>query len=134
LDVAVESNYAFIYYAAVTKPVKKESKMSSEREMWHEMSADSYESDLDRVVGRNYWCTLRPINPIWNRAHALWRYAKDPHAKRWGRALAIGALIYLVSPIDAVPDPIPVVGLLDDAAVIGAAVAKLYDELRPYLR
>ena len=32
------------------------------------------------------------------------------------------ALIYLVSPIDLVPDPIPVIGQLDDLGVVAAAM------------
>jgi uncharacterized membrane protein YkvA (DUF1232 family) len=33
-----------------------------------------------------------------------------------------GALAYFISPIDAIPDAIPVFGLTDDLAVIAAAV------------
>ena len=35
---------------------------------------------------------------------------------------ALGAIIYLVSPIDLIPDVIPIVGWLDDAAVITAVL------------
>ena len=37
--------------------------------------------------------------------------------------LAIAALIYFVSPIDLIPDFIPVVGYLDDVAVISFVAA-----------
>lgn len=39
------------------------------------------------------------------------------------RTALLSALIYVVSPIDAVPDVIPGVGLLDDAGVLAAAIA-----------
>jgi len=39
------------------------------------------------------------------------------------RTALLSALIYVVSPIDAVPDVIPGVGLLDDAGIIAAAIA-----------
>lgn len=47
-------------------------------------------------------------------------------------ALAIGALIYFISPVDLIPDPIPVVGYVDDAAVIGFVVASIYTDLNTF--
>ena len=74
-----------------------------------------------------------PIAKIWDKVQALWKYIKDPNAPLAGKAIAIAALVYLVSPIDAVPDFIPLVGLGDDVSVITAAVIKLADDLRRYL-
>lgn len=73
-----------------------------------------------------------PIAKIWDKVVALWEYIKDPNAPLGGKAIAIAALVYLISPLDAVPDFIPG-GLLDDAGVITVAVAKLADDLRKYL-
>ncbi len=47
-------------------------------------------------------------------------------------AMAIGALIYFISPIDLIPDFIPVVGYIDDAAVIGFVVASVYTDLNNF--
>ncbi len=47
----------------------------------------------------------------------------DDDTPDWARGVIIGALIYFVSPVDAVPDVIPVVGYSDDLAVMVAAVA-----------
>ena len=58
--------------------------------------------------------------------------AFDSGADWTSRAIAIGALIYLISPIDAVPDVLPG-GLLDDLAVILAAAAQIVDVLRKYV-
>ena len=38
------------------------------------------------------------------------------------KAVCIGALLYFISPIDLIPDHIPVVGYLDDLAVLSIAV------------
>lgn len=43
--------------------------------------------------------------------------------------LLFAALLYLVNPMDIVPDAIPAAGLLDDAAVIGWMLGKLREEL-----
>lgn len=70
-----------------------------------------------------------PIAELWDTVVALWDLITDP-GKGWAaKAIAIGALVYLVTPFDAVPDFIPVAGLLDDAGVIAAAVAVLAAEL-----
>jgi uncharacterized membrane protein YkvA (DUF1232 family) len=44
----------------------------------------------------------------------------------------VSALIYLFSPIDLVPDFIPGVGYLDDAAVIGLCYKLVHDDLVEY--
>lgn len=41
----------------------------------------------------------------------------------WAKAVIIGALGYFISPIDAVPDIIPMAGYVDDLGVLTAAVA-----------
>lgn len=48
------------------------------------------------------------------------------------KAIIVGALVYFIVPIDAVPDFLPVIGYLDDAAVISAVVHALVDEIRAY--
>jgi uncharacterized membrane protein YkvA (DUF1232 family) len=44
-------------------------------------------------------------------------------------AIAIGGLIYVISPVDLIPDAIPVAGYADDAAVIALVVASVLPEL-----
>ena len=48
--------------------------------------------------------------------------------------LIVSALSYLVAPIDLIPDFIPVIGLLDDMAVIAACTKATRKELEKYLR
>ncbi|MDQ7060401.1 MAG: YkvA family protein [Sulfurimonas sp.] len=53
----------------------------------------------------------------------------------WNIIAAItGAIIYFVSPIDVIPDFIPVVGYLDDAAVIKLALNFSQDDLNKYAK
>lgn len=52
----------------------------------------------------------------------------------WAIAAIIGAIIYVVSPIDAVPDFIPVAGWLDDGAVVTAAVKGLEEVIKAYTK
>ena len=41
----------------------------------------------------------------------------------------VAGLIYVVSPVDAIPDAVPVAGFLDDAAVIGWVIKSVRSEL-----
>ena len=50
---------------------------------------------------------------------------RDPNAAFWPKILSLSALAYVVSPIDAIPDAIPVLGLADDFAVLTALFASL---------
>lgn len=59
------------------------------------------------------------ISAFWERIQIMFEIAKHP--KIWGRSVALwvgAALIYLVSPIDIIPDILPGVGLSDDVIAI----------------
>lgn len=71
-----------------------------------------------------------PIKEIWPKIQTLAKTIRDPNTARTSKILAIAALVYLVSPWDAVPDLIPVAGLIDDVAVIAAVVSTLTYELK----
>jgi uncharacterized membrane protein YkvA (DUF1232 family) len=47
-------------------------------------------------------------------------------------AAIIGTLVYIFSPIDLIPDFIPGVGLLDDAAVLGICLTAIHKDLQDY--
>lgn len=59
----------------------------------------------------------------WARAikrdvHALWLAARDPRTPWYARALAVALAAYALSPIDLIPDFVPVLGYLDDAILL----------------
>src|SRR5574338_433452 len=49
---------------------------------------------------------------------ALWLAARDPRTPWHARALALGVAAYALSPIDFIPDFIPVLGYLDDLLIV----------------
>ncbi len=54
---------------------------------------------------------------------ALWKLFKHPETPRSVRWVAIAVLAYALSPIDLIPDFIPVLGLLDDLVLLPLGVA-----------
>jgi len=54
---------------------------------------------------------------------ALWKLFKHPQTPRGVRWLAVAVLAYAVSPIDLIPDFIPVIGLLDDLILVPLGLA-----------
>ena len=50
--------------------------------------------------------------------HALYRAARDPRVPWYAKALALAVAGYALSPIDLIPDFIPVLGYLDDVVLV----------------
>lgn len=50
------------------------------------------------------------------------------------KALIVGALGYMISPFDAVPDAIPIVGLTDDLAVLLYVLKKVWVDVEPEIK
>ena len=66
-------------------------------------------------------------------AHAAWLAARDPRTPWHARAFGLVIAAYALSPIDLVPDFIPVIGLLDDAILIPLGIWAFVKLLPPGL-
>lgn len=60
---------------------------------------------------------------LFRQLTALWFMLKDPRVPRAPKVLAFAVLAYALSPIDLIPDFIPVLGLLDDLLLLPLGVA-----------
>lgn len=49
-------------------------------------------------------------------------------------AVAVAALVYFLSPVDVIPDLLPVIGYADDASVLSLAVSLLQEDLKAFCR
>ena len=54
---------------------------------------------------------------------ALYLAARDPRTPWYAKLLAAGIVAYAISPIDLIPDFVPVIGYLDDLILIPAGIA-----------
>ena len=64
------------------------------------------------------------------QARLVWLLMTDRRVPLWLKALPLGSLAYLFMPIDAVPDVVPILGQLDDLAVLLLGM-RLFVELCP---
>jgi uncharacterized membrane protein YkvA (DUF1232 family) len=53
---------------------------------------------------------------------AVYLAARDPRVPWWVKALALATAAYALSPIDLIPDFIPVIGYLDDLILVPLAI------------
>lgn len=50
----------------------------------------------------------------------------------WAIAAVVFALLYVLSPVDLIPDFIPIIGQIDDALVVAGCLALIHEELARY--
>ena len=82
------------------------------------------------------------ISRIAKRAGAKLVYAalilyytlQSDNVSKTDKALIIGALGYMISPLDAIPDAIPIVGLTDDLGVLVYVLRKVWVNAKPEIK
>ena len=57
-----------------------------------------------------------------SETYALYLVARDPRTPWYAKVLAGGVVAYALSPIDLIPDFIPVIGYLDDLILVPAGI------------
>ena len=60
---------------------------------------------------------------IRREAHALYIAARHPRTPWYAKALALAIAAYALSPIDLIPDFIPILGFLDEVILLPLAIA-----------
>jgi uncharacterized membrane protein YkvA (DUF1232 family) len=91
-------------------------------EIMHDFTNKS-EDDIDE--GLLMKMQRGPVKKVWTQVMKLYGVVRDPKSDKAIKALGIGALLYLISPIDAIPDMIPIIGLTDDVGIIAYVMAQL---------
>ena len=115
----------------------KEDKNVDELEDLDELNFGGETETAEKIkfVEENLWTKLERVGKKISFAKdviALFYYMRDPQVSWHRKAIVVAALIYFISPIDAIPDIAPLVGYLDDLGVITALLKFLGSELIPY--
>ena len=127
------------------KPTKKEIVEAIEKT---KSKAEEYARDPNKVKellvdavkkAKSYERNRGPLTEVWGYLTAIFRLVRayirgDYRDIPWGPiVLVIVAIIYFVSAIDLIPDILPGIGLVDDAAVIGLIIAQTKVDLDNFL-
>ena len=72
-----------------------------------------------------FWALLR------GDARMLWFALRHPAAPGWLKAGAAALVLYVISPIDLIPDFIPFLGFVDDLVIVPLAIRWLLGRLPP---
>ena len=79
-----------------------------------------------------------PLTQVWNELQMMFNLVRDWRKGNYtqvptGSILAIaGAILYFISPIDAIPDFIPIGGYLDDAYILKLVFDQVQSDVQGY--
>lgn len=59
-------------------------------------------------------------------------FAGRYQVNKWNLSIIVATIAYVISPLDAMPDMIPLMGWVDDATIVAYAASKLTDEINKY--
>ena len=96
------------------------------QEMAENYGREASAEDIENVRENMDKMNRGPLAKIWGKITILWDAFNSPDTPLYVKALIIGGLIYMVSPIDLIPDVIPFFGLTDDAGVL----AVIYNQFK----
>lgn len=116
---------------------------SLDEEYVEEGAREITESDLDTVVEQADAIEERfrrsgPLRRLLEDGRLLLAFVRDVRHGRyrsvpvWSLSAVGFALLYVLNPFDVVPDALPVVGLIDDAAIVSACLALVEQDLHDY--
>ena len=100
-----------------------------------DFGGESETDDKIKYVEENLWEKLERVGKKISFAKdilALVKYMRDPLVSWHRKAIVVAGLVYFITPIDTIPDIVPLIGYLDDLGVITAVLKFLGHELIPY--
>ena len=97
------------------------------------INPENFKQKMEEVKAKMEEMKRGPILKVWNNVVAMWEYLNDKNVPLIKKILPLAALLYLVMPVDLIPDFIPVAGLGDDVAIIMWVFYQYYGQLKEYM-
>eukprot|EP00483_Globobulimina_turgida_P007479 UN07493 len=117
-------------------PLTQEKEQNAINMLWKFVNSlkneDYYNEQVTRISSVINDYAPQIVQSVWIEVLAMLEFVKDTGKDKQSKLLIVAALVYLVSPVDVIPDSIPVVGYVDDAYVIKWVADRLNKELKPY--
>lgn len=79
---------------------------------------------IPNIANPYYW------QRVWNKVRLAWQVARDQRVPLRLKLIPLGVAAYLISPLDLVPGFLPIIGQLDDLALLMLGV-NLFVRLAP---
>ena len=123
-----------IYMVAkyITPEIKSKAKIEADKLFGKD---EDYEKHYSK---EGFWDKIKAKKKAGRRvvelAFQLYYALQSPETPKWEKTMILSALGYFISPIDVIPDSIPIVGYMDDLGVLAIAVSVvaryITDEMR----
>ena len=109
----------------IIKKIEIEDKIKNEEEI-----INNYQKDFDE---NSFWVKIKNVGGkagIKLIAMSLILYYSLPKLSFGDKVIVIGALGYFISPLDIIPDAIPVIGYLDDMSILAWAAKRIIANMK----
>jgi uncharacterized membrane protein YkvA (DUF1232 family) len=78
------------------------------------------------------------ISVLWSvvkgDARQLWRALRHPQSPGWLKLGTAGLVLYLISPVDLIPEAVPLLGVIDDMVILPLALRWMLGRLPAQVR
>jgi len=103
-----------IYSSSDFKKIANKTKLKALKLFNTLKTSDPSKINVEKLNNLNKGALIK----VWGHVLKMLKMINSPEIPSHIKAIAIGALLYAIVPIDAIPDSVPVAGLVDDAAIV----------------